>query len=102
VQLKGSSTLSTEQTAGFFVAGFFLALLPAYLYHSVYDLSAMENAPVFIIVTLAAAGMLTLAYRNVEAGTHFFLAASRKTGRYTGAHSAADTDSLVSQEALSW
>jgi hypothetical protein len=102
VQLKGTSTLSSEQTAGFFLAGFFLALLPAYLYHSVFDLAVTENAPVYIIVTLAAAGMLTLAYRNVEAGTHYFLAASRKTGRYAGATSPADTENLVSQESLSW
>ncbi len=102
LQLKGTSTLSTEQTAGFFIAGFFLALLPAYLYHSVFDLSVTENAPVYLLVTLAAAAMLTLAYRNVEAGTHFFLAASRKTGRYAAAKSQTDTDNLVSQESLSW
>jgi hypothetical protein len=94
--------LTNEQTAGYFIAGFFLALLPAYLYHSVFDLSVSENAPIYLIVTLVAAGMLTLAYRNVESGTHFFLAASRKSGRYAAAKTQAETDTFVSQESLSW
>ena len=39
------------------------------LYHSVFDMSVSENAPIYLIITLAAAAMLTLAYRNVEQGT---------------------------------
>jgi len=32
-------------------------------------MSVSENAPIYLIITLAAAAMLTLAYRNVEQGT---------------------------------
>ena len=46
------------------------AVRAADLYHSVFDMSVSEHSPVYLAVTLAAAAMLTLAYRNVELGTH--------------------------------
>lgn len=67
------------------------------LYHSVYDVSVSDHAPIYLLVTLAAAAMLAIAYRNVEAGSHFTLAATRKTGRYAASKSQADTDNLISQ-----
>ena len=39
------------------------------LYHSVYDLSIAEYGLVYLVVTLAAAALLTLAYKNVEQST---------------------------------
>lgn len=40
------------------------------LYHSVFDLSVSDNAIVYLLITVASAAMITLAYRNVEQGTH--------------------------------
>jgi hypothetical protein len=39
------------------------------LYNSVYDLSVSEYGAVYLLITIAAAVLLTLAYRNVEQGT---------------------------------
>jgi hypothetical protein len=68
----------------------------------VYDVTFADNAIVYLLVTLAAAAMLTLGYRNVELGQRQFLASSRKGGRYAAAKSQADTDNFISQEALCW
>jgi len=59
------------------------------LYHSVFDMSVSENAPIYLIITLAAAAMLTLAYRNVEQGT---FALSVTSERSTQTHAFARRD----------
>jgi hypothetical protein len=45
---------------------------------------------------------LTVLFCIIALLVFFSLAASRKTGRYSGAASQADSDALLSQESLAW
>lgn len=64
-----------------------------------YDLSLTDYGILYLAVTLAAAAMLTLAYKNVDQSTGVFLSSTRKTGAY---NKAGDSASLMGQESLAW
>jgi len=71
---------SNDQFALYFFYAFLVSILPAYLYYSVYDLTLEEFGFFFILVTIGASILLTLAYRNVARVTISTLASQRKAG----------------------
>lgn len=93
---------TADQMAGYFLVAFIMTLVPAYLYHSVFDMTVADNGLIYLGLTIASAVMLTMAYRNVEQSTQKMLSGVRKSGKYSGAKSAEDTASLLYQESLAW
>jgi len=78
--LLQSSTkkLSAEQACGYFLLALFISGLPAFLFHSVFELTVQEHGLFLIGFTGLSAAALSVAYKNVAANTFVKLQGSRK------------------------
>jgi len=73
-----SKAFGTGHVGLFIFAGLVLSAAPAYLYHSVYDLSVSEFVTGYVFCVVVSTGLLTWAYQLIANSTHAALSNQRK------------------------